>query len=65
LFQQLLQALRYSLASAITEVFLIGLSVVILAWLSTIFMKEAPSYNRQAMAESAQTRGVGEATGDD
>jgi len=65
LFQQLLQVLRYSLASAITEVFLIGLSVVILAWLSTIFMKEAPSYNRQAMAESAQTQGVGEATGDD
>ncbi len=65
LFQQLLQALRYSLASAITEVFLIGLSVVILAWLATIFMKEATSYNRQAMAESTQTRGVGEATGDD
>jgi EmrB/QacA subfamily drug resistance transporter len=65
LFQQLLQVLRYSLASAITEVFLIGLSVVILAWLATIFMKEAPSYHRQAMAESAQTRGVGEATGDD
>jgi EmrB/QacA subfamily drug resistance transporter len=65
LFQQLLQVLRYSLASAITEVFLIGLSVVILAWLATIFMKEAPSYHRQAMAESAQTRGAGEATCDD
>jgi EmrB/QacA subfamily drug resistance transporter len=65
LFQQLLQALRYSLASAITEVFLIGLLAVIVAWLVTILMKEAPAYNHQATAESGQTKRVGEATGDD
>jgi EmrB/QacA subfamily drug resistance transporter len=65
LFQQLLQALRYSLASAITEVFLIGLAAVIIAWLVTTFMKESPSYNSQAMAESARTQKAGEATGDD
>ena len=65
LFQQLLQTLRESLASAITEVFLIGASVVLAAWLVTIFMKESPAFHRQAVAENAQTRRAGEATGND
>jgi EmrB/QacA subfamily drug resistance transporter len=65
LFQQLLQTLRESLASAITEVFLIGMFAVALAWLVTIFMKEAPAYHQQAATESAHTRRAGEATGDD
>ena len=42
LFQQLLDALQHSLSSAISEVFLIGLVAVAIAWVATIFLKEVP-----------------------
>lgn len=42
LLQQLMAALRLSLANAIDYVFLISLLVVAVAWVATVFMKEAP-----------------------
>ncbi len=40
LLDQLLSALRLSLSSAIGEIFLIALVVIVLAWVATLFLKE-------------------------
>ena len=40
LFEQLLDALRHALSSALSEVFLITLAVIVVAWLTVIFLKE-------------------------
>ena len=42
LFEQLVGALREALSSSISDVFLISLAVVALAWVATIFLKETP-----------------------
>jgi EmrB/QacA subfamily drug resistance transporter len=42
LFDQLLEALKLALNSAITQVFLIALFVVIVAWVTNLFLKEIP-----------------------
>ena len=48
LFEQLLDALRHALSSAISEVFLIGLIMVVIALLIVIFLKEVPLRGRMA-----------------
>jgi hypothetical protein len=42
LFQQVLQTLKLSLGSAITEVFLIALILVAVGWVANLFLKEIP-----------------------
>jgi len=42
LFEQLLQSMRYALDNAISEVFLIGFFVVVIAFLVNLFIKEIP-----------------------
>lgn len=42
LFQQVIQTLRMSLNSAITEVFFIALIVLVIAWVANFFIKEIP-----------------------
>ena len=42
LFQQLMHAIRVSLASAITELFLVGAVAMVLALLATFFLREIP-----------------------
>jgi hypothetical protein len=42
LFDQVLEALKLALNSAITQVFLIALFVVIVAWVINLFLKEIP-----------------------
>ena len=46
LFEQLLDALRHALSSALSEVFLITLAVIVVAWLTVIFLKEIPLRGR-------------------
>jgi EmrB/QacA subfamily drug resistance transporter len=46
LFQQVLQTLKLSLGSAITEVFLIALILVALGWVANLFLKEIPLRNK-------------------
>lgn len=54
LFGQLLDTLRHALSSAISEVFLIGLIMVVIAWLIVIFLKEVPLQGRM-LASSEMT----------
>lgn len=42
LFDQVIQTLRQALSSALTRVFLIGLAVIIIAWIVNLFLKEIP-----------------------
>ena len=42
LFDQVLESLKLALSSAITQVFLIGLVVVVIAWVVNLFIKEIP-----------------------
>lgn len=42
LFEQLLETLKVALNSAITQIFFIGLFVVIVAWVVNLFIKEIP-----------------------
>ncbi len=42
LFEQLLQVLRQSLSSAITRVFLIGFFIIIICFVTSLFLKEIP-----------------------
>lgn len=42
LFEQIFQSLKQALTSALTEVFLIGLVIALLAWTINLFLKEIP-----------------------
>ncbi len=42
LFEQVIESLKLALSSAITQVFFIGLMVVIVAWVVNLFIKEIP-----------------------
>ncbi|MEE8471413.1 MAG: MDR family MFS transporter [Dehalococcoidia bacterium] len=42
LFEQVFQALKVSLSSAITEVFFLCLAIIIVAWIVNLFIKEIP-----------------------
>ncbi|MBI1802064.1 MAG: MFS transporter [Chloroflexi bacterium] len=42
LFEQLMQAIRISLATAITELFMVGAAAMVLAFVATLFLKEIP-----------------------
>jgi EmrB/QacA subfamily drug resistance transporter len=42
LYEQVIEALKAALSSSITEVFLIGLVFVVLAWVANMFLKEIP-----------------------
>ena len=46
LLMQLLHALKVALSSAISEVFLIGFLVVLIAWVATAFLREVPLQRR-------------------
>jgi EmrB/QacA subfamily drug resistance transporter len=46
LLQQLLDAMRHALSSALSEVFLITVAVMAVAWLTVIFLKEIPLRGR-------------------
>ncbi|MDD5092882.1 MAG: MDR family MFS transporter [Dehalococcoidia bacterium] len=57
LFQQLVDALRHALSSAITEVFLIGLIVALIALAATVFLKEIPLQGKRNISvESTSPR---------
>jgi len=51
MMQQLMQALREALAGAITDVFLLGLATVAVAFTISIFLKEIPLKKRHLMEE--------------
>ncbi len=42
LYEQLMHAVRTSFASAVTEIFVIGAAMMVLAFISTLFLKEIP-----------------------
>ena len=52
LFEQLLQVLRQSLSSAISRVFLIGFFIVIICFVTSLFLKEIPLRKKYTMADS-------------
>ena len=52
LFQQVLQALRQSLSSALSEVFLLALFAVVIAFLLNFFVKEIPLLKQHNMGHS-------------
>ena len=65
LLQQLLDALRASLSTAIGEVFLIAVAVTVVAWLATLFIKEIPLKGRtpepvDVASGQPQPRGAGD-----
>ncbi len=59
---QLLDTLRASLASAISDVFVVGLVVVALAFVATLFLKEIPLRQGQESQEEARPAGPVEAS---
>ena len=42
LYQEVVDALRVALNSALTEIFLIGLVVILIAWVANLFLREIP-----------------------
>jgi hypothetical protein len=54
LFQQLMHAIRVSLASAITELFLVGAVALALALVATFFLREIPLRKANKAAGGAQ-----------
>jgi hypothetical protein len=55
LLEQLLDALRQALSSAIGEVFLISLVVVAAAWIATLFLRPAPTEPKAVGADQQET----------
>jgi hypothetical protein len=55
LLEQLLDALRQALSSAIGEVFLISLVVVAVAWAATLLLRPAPAEQKTAGPEQGET----------
>jgi MFS family permease len=53
LFEQLMHAIRVSLASAITELFLVGAGALALAFLATFFLREIPLRKANGLREAA------------
>jgi len=65
LFQQLMEAMRSSLATAITQLFLLGAGAMVLAFMVTLFLREIPlrrshKADEGAIAEAAPTDGDAE-----
>ena len=52
LFGQLMHAIRVSLASAITELFLVGACALALALLATFFLREIPLRKANGLREA-------------
>jgi EmrB/QacA subfamily drug resistance transporter len=58
LFQQFMDALRLSLAQAITGLFLVSLTAMCLAFVATLFLREIPLRKSHRAAEHAEAEGV-------
>ncbi|MDY6917621.1 MAG: MDR family MFS transporter [Chloroflexota bacterium] len=48
LYQEVVDALRVALNSALTEIFLIGLVVILIAWVANLFLREIPLRRQRA-----------------
>ncbi len=51
LFEQVLQALRHALNSALSEIFLVGLGIIIVAFIVNLFIKEMPLRKQHTVAK--------------
>ena len=58
LFQQLMEVIRTSLSDAITSLFLVSMSAMVLAFLVTLFLKEIPLRKSHREPEPAVTKGA-------
>jgi hypothetical protein len=56
LFEQVLQALRQALSSALSEVFLIGLFMVIVAFIANLLIREIPLRKQHTVAGPPPTK---------
>lgn len=65
LFGELLGAMRSALSGAISDVFLIGLGVVAVAWVAALFLSGVGMEGRSRQAKAASPDPAGAPTGDD
>ena len=60
---QVLLGLREALASAISDIFVIGLAVIVVALAVTLLLKEVPLKSRHSQDESVSTAEPGDGDG--